>query len=230
MYNSCGVTSFSLLTSGISNAGSDTGPGVASTTGSLAGSGIGVDVSVEGTSTTGSEIAGIVGTSGVTGTTGSAGLAAAIWSNILVLSNAGSASAGFTSSFASDTTGIGSCTGAGSAGVCTIVSDVTAGSGVTLTSGVSEGVSIVNELSKVREQLAGLQARERDLAEQLQMAEDAEKMKFIEKNKISLDRLILLNKVSEEEIMRLLKEKEQKEAAQSEEREAYSHEEQEVII
>ena len=88
---------------------------------------------------------------------------------------------------------------------------------------------IVKELSKVREQLAGLQARERDLAEQLQMAEDAE-MKFIEKNKISLDRLILLNKVSEEEIMRLLKEKEQKEAAQSEEREAYSHEEQEVII
>ena len=87
---------------------------------------------------------------------------------------------------------------------------------------------IVKELSKVREQLAGLQAR--DLAEQLQMAEDAEKMKFIEKNKISLDRLILLNKVSEEEIMRLLKEKEQKEAAQSEEREAYSHEEQEVII
>jgi hypothetical protein len=83
---------------------------------------------------------------------------------------------------------------------------------------------IVKELSKVREQLAGLQARERDLAEQLQMAEDAEKMK------ISLDRLILLNKVSEEEIMRLLKEKEQKEAAQSEEREAYSHEEQEVII
>lgn len=42
---------------------------------------------------------------------------------------------------------------------------------------------IVKELSKVREQLAGLQARERDLAEQLQMAEDAEKMKFIEKNK-----------------------------------------------
>ena len=28
------------------------------------------------------------------------------------------------------------------------------------------------------------------------MAEDAEKMKFIEKNKISLERLILLNKVS----------------------------------
>ena len=89
---------------------------------------------------------------------------------------------------------------------------------------------IVKELSRVREQLAGLQARERDLAEQLQMAEDAEKMKFIEKNKISLDRLILLNKVSEEEILRLLKEKEQRETAQSGEKEAYSHEENEIII
>ena len=87
---------------------------------------------------------------------------------------------------------------------------------------------IVKELSRVREQLAGLQEREKDLAEQLQM--DAEKMKFIEKNKISLDRLILLNKVSEEEILRLLKEKEQRETAQSGEKEAYSHEENEIII
>ena len=55
---------------------------------------------------------------------------------------------------------------------------------------------IEKELLKVREQLAGLQARQKDLEEQLQMAEDAEKMKFIEKNKISLERLILLNKVS----------------------------------
>lgn len=68
------------------------------------------------------------------------------------------------------------------------------------------------------------------MAEQLQMAEDAEKMKFIEKNKISLDQLILLNKISEEEIMRLLKEKEEKKAIQSEERKTYSHEEQEIII
>lgn len=89
---------------------------------------------------------------------------------------------------------------------------------------------IVKELSRVREQLAGLQEREKELAEQLQMAEDAEKMKFIEKNKISLDRLILLNKVSEEEILRLLKEKEQRETAQSGEKEAYSHEENEIII
>lgn len=88
---------------------------------------------------------------------------------------------------------------------------------------------IVKELSKVREQLIRLQEREKDLAGQLQMMEDAEKMKFIEKNKISLDRLILLNKVSEEEMKRLLKEKEQKETERSEEMEGYSHEKQEVI-
>ena len=63
---------------------------------------------------------------------------------------------------------------------------------------------IEKELQKVRQQLATLQERQKDLEEQLQMAEDAEKMKFIEKNKISLDRLILLNKVSEEEILLLL--------------------------
>ena len=34
---------------------------------------------------------------------------------------------------------------------------------------------IEKELLKVREQLAGLQARQKDLEEQLQMAEDAEK-------------------------------------------------------
>ena len=66
---------------------------------------------------------------------------------------------------------------------------------------------IEKELQKVRQQLATLQERQKDLEEQLQMAEDAEKMKFIEKNKISLDRLILLNKVSEEEILHLLKQK-----------------------
>ena len=50
-------------------------------------------------------------------------------------------------------------------------------------------------------------------------------MKFIEKNKISLDRLILLNKVSEEEILSLLRKKEQEEQqTQNIEREAASHE------
>ena len=58
----------------------------------------------------------------------------------------------------------------------------------------------------------------------MQMAEDAEKMKFIEKNKISLERLILLNKVSEEEILSLLRKKEQEEQTQRTEREAAGHE------
>ena len=84
---------------------------------------------------------------------------------------------------------------------------------------------IEKELSKVRGQLADLQEKQKDLESQLQMAEDAEKMKFIEKNKISLERLILLNKVSEEEILNLLKKKEQEEKqAQQTEREAESHE------
>ena len=89
---------------------------------------------------------------------------------------------------------------------------------------------IEKELLEVREQLAGLQARQKDLEEQLQMAEDAEKMKFIEKNKISLERLILLNKVSEEEILHLLKKKEQEEQTQQSEKEAVSHEKNETII
>ena len=84
---------------------------------------------------------------------------------------------------------------------------------------------IVKELSKVRKQLAELQEKQKDLESQLQMAEDAEKMKFIEKNKISLEHLILLNKVSEEEILGLLRKKEQGEQqTQQTEREAESHE------
>ncbi len=84
------------------------------------------------------------------------------------------------------------------------------------------------ELTKVDDQLAGLQARKKDLEEQLQMAEDAEKMKFIEKNKISLDRLTLLNKVSEEEILSLLEQKEKEQAGQAE-KEAGNNEEKQVI-
>ena len=88
---------------------------------------------------------------------------------------------------------------------------------------------IVKELSKVRGQLAELQERQKDLESQLQMAEDAEKMKFIEKNKISLEHLILLNKVSEEEILSLLRKKEQEEQKQQTEREAASHEQENEV-
>lgn len=70
---------------------------------------------------------------------------------------------------------------------------------------------IRKELSKVREQLADLQEKQKNLENQLQIAEDTEKMKFIQKNKISLERLILLNKVSEKEILSLLRKKEQEE-------------------
>jgi hypothetical protein len=88
---------------------------------------------------------------------------------------------------------------------------------------------IEKELSKVRAQLADLHKKQKDLESQLQIAEDTEKMKFIEKNKISLESLILLNKVSEEEILSLLRKKEQEEQTQQKEREAESHEEKSQI-
>lgn len=67
---------------------------------------------------------------------------------------------------------------------------------------------INKELAKVREQLAGLQAREKDLDEQRQMAEDAEAMKIIKKYRISPEKLQMLNKVSEAEILEILKQRE----------------------
>lgn len=91
---------------------------------------------------------------------------------------------------------------------------------------------IEKELVKVREQLAIMQARAKDLEEQKQMAEDAEKMKFIEKNKISLEQLILLNKLSESEIAQLLRQKEEEELLteiEKEKKETFSHEKNEVI-
>lgn len=91
---------------------------------------------------------------------------------------------------------------------------------------------IEKELVKVREQLAIMQARAKDLEEQKQMAEDAEKMKFIEKNKISLEQLMLLNKLSESEITHLLRQKEEEELLaeiEKEKKEAYSHDKNEVI-
>ena len=90
---------------------------------------------------------------------------------------------------------------------------------------------IEKELAKVRGQLADLQERQKELESQLQMAEDAEKMKFIEKNKISLERLILLNKVSEEEILSLLKKKKQEEQLkQQTERETENHEQKREVM
>lgn len=91
---------------------------------------------------------------------------------------------------------------------------------------------IEKELVKVREQLAIMQAREKDLEEQKKMAEDAEKMKFIEKNKISMEQLTLLNKLNEHEIAQLLRQKEEEELLAEIEKgkkEVLSHEKNEVI-
>ena len=65
-----------------------------------------------------------------------------------------------------------------------------------------------------------LQEKEKDLAEQKQMAEDAEAMKIIKKYKISSEKLQLLNKLSEDEISRLLAQRE-KETLRNEEKIIY---------
>ena len=67
---------------------------------------------------------------------------------------------------------------------------------------------IEKELQKTYAQLEELKAKAKELEEQRDMAEKAEKMKFIERNKISSEQLQLLIKFSEEEILRLLEQKE----------------------
>lgn len=78
------------------------------------------------------------------------------------------------------------------------------------------------QLKKVREQIAQLQAKEKDLAEQKQMAEDAETMNIIKKYKISSERLQILNRLSEDEVRQLLQKREQ-------EKEGSTNEKEEVI-
>ncbi len=68
---------------------------------------------------------------------------------------------------------------------------------------------INSQLNKVREQIAQLQEKEKDLAEQKQMAEDAETMKIKKKYKISSERLQMLNRLSEDEVRNLLQKREQ---------------------
>ena len=81
---------------------------------------------------------------------------------------------------------------------------------------------IDSQLKKVREQIAQLQAKEKELAEQKQMAEDAETMKIIKKYKISSERLQMLNRLSEDEVRQLLQKREQ-------EKEGSVNEKEEVI-
>ena len=76
---------------------------------------------------------------------------------------------------------------------------------------------IDKELSKGRGQLSALQEKLKDLEEQKRMAERAEKMDIIEKHKISSEKLQLLIKFSEDEILQLLAQKE-KETTRNEEK------------
>ena len=67
---------------------------------------------------------------------------------------------------------------------------------------------IEKEITKTKEQLAIIQAKLKDLEEEKRMAERAEKLDIIEKHKISSEKLQLLIKFSEDEILQLLAQKE----------------------
>lgn len=78
---------------------------------------------------------------------------------------------------------------------------------------------IIKELERIYAQIAELQEKAKDLEEQKQMAEDAEAMKIIKKHKISSEKLQLLNKVSEDEILYLLAQREREKENQHHEKE-----------
>lgn len=76
---------------------------------------------------------------------------------------------------------------------------------------------IEKEITKTKEQLATIQAKLKNLEEEKHMAERAEKLDIIEKHKISSEKLQLLIKFSEDEILQLLAQKE-KERTENEEK------------
>ena len=67
---------------------------------------------------------------------------------------------------------------------------------------------IEKEITKTKEQLATMQAKLKNLEEEKRMAERAEKLDIIKKHKISSEKLQLLIKFSEDEILQLLAQKE----------------------
>lgn len=67
---------------------------------------------------------------------------------------------------------------------------------------------IEKEITKTKEQLATMQAKLKNLEEEKRMAERTEKLDIIEKHKISSEKLQLLIKFSEDEILQLLAQKE----------------------
>lgn len=76
---------------------------------------------------------------------------------------------------------------------------------------------IEKEITKTKEQLATIQAKLKNLEEEKRMVERAEKLDIIEKHKISSEKLQLLIKFSEDEILQLLAQKE-KETTRNEEK------------
>ena len=67
---------------------------------------------------------------------------------------------------------------------------------------------IKQRLAQIRGRIAELQEKERALAVEEEMADDAANMKLIKKHRISPERLKLLNSLREEEVRRILERRE----------------------
>lgn len=86
------------------------------------------------------------------------------------------------------------------------------------------------EIQRVHDKLAILQEKAKRLEEEDKQADDAEKMKIIEKNKITVEELILLSKLGEQERAELIKRKQQEEEIQENiKKEQETHEKTELI-
>ena len=70
--------------------------------------------------------------------------------------------------------------------------------------------SINSQLKRTREKIVELQDKEQHLMQEKQQAEDAAAMKIIKKYRISAEKLAMLNKISEDEVKKLLAERENK--------------------
>ena len=81
---------------------------------------------------------------------------------------------------------------------------------------MTKSQKIEKEITKTKEQLATIQGKLKDLEEEKRMAERAEKLDIIEKHKISSEKLQLLIKFSEDEILQLLAQKEKEKTGNEE--------------
>lgn len=83
-------------------------------------------------------------------------------------------------------------------------------------------IKLQDRIESLQLQLKELQIRKKDLEEQKYLAETAEAMKVIKKYKIPAERLQFLNMIQEDEILKLLEQKEREQKEQKADEKAIS--------